>query len=270
LRPGDPLWAVRLDPDAGHPAANPWWRAIGDSREDPRVTESDVAEVDPAEIAVALDKWSLTFVGPGSAELSRIPERWTSIAISSDPETRHRIALALWNQSLLDLLPQFAEALRTRFVDVRVAITDDCPVLVYAARADNGRLACWVGYDPRSFGELPKFWDSFPEPLRVFLRDVHAGFVSWSRLAFGPARPRHMETLASLADSPEGVPDWDEEADILSTRLLQISSDGGILSYCLSPNLEPGQVALVYEGDIDPKDFGSELDDLMFSRLRRP
>jgi hypothetical protein len=234
------------------------------------VTEGNVAEVDPAEIAATLEKWSLTFISPDSAEPPRIPERWMPIAISSDPQTRHRTALALWNQDLLDLLPRFAEALRSRFVDVRVAITDDVPVLVYVARADNGEYVCWIGYDPRSFGDLPQFWDSFPEPLQVFLRNVHAGFVSWSRLAFGPARPRHMETLAALADSPEGVPDWDEEADILSTRLLQISTDGGILGYFLSPDIAPGQVALVYEGDIDPQDFGAELDKLLISRLRRP
>jgi hypothetical protein len=77
-----------------------------------------------------------------------------------------------------------------------------------------------------------------------------------------------MDTLANLSDWPEGIPDW--EADIASTRLLQISTDGGILCYCLSPDLAPGQVALVYEGDVDPQDFGAELDQLMMSRLRRP
>jgi hypothetical protein len=225
-----------------------------------------VAKIDPAE--TGLEKWSLTFVSPDSPELPRVPEQWLPIALSTDPETRRRTALALWNQSLLDLLPRFAEALHTRFVDVQVAITDDSAVLVYVAKANNGEYVGWVGYEPRSFGELPPFWDSFPEPLRVFLRDVHAGFVSGSRLAFGPVRPRHMETLADVSDWPEGIPDW--EADIASTRLLQITTDGGILSYCLSPDLAPGQIALVYEGDVDPQDFGSELDDLMMSRLRHP
>jgi hypothetical protein len=80
-------------------------------------------------------------------------------------------------------------------------------------------------------------------------------------------RPVHMQTIAEMADLPDGIPEWDEDAEIASTRLLVISSDGGLLYYCLSPDLDPGQVALVYEGDIDPKDFGSELDKLMMARL---
>ncbi|MEU7612573.1 hypothetical protein [Micromonospora sp. NPDC049204] len=223
---------------------------------------------DPVEVRVGLENWSLAFVGPDSAELSRIPAQWWPIARSTDPANRCRSAAALWNRGLLDLLPRFTEALRTRFVDVQAAITDDCPVLVYVGRADDGGSVGWVGYDPRSFGEPPPFWDSFPEPLRVFLREVHAGFVSGDRLSYGPVRPRHMETLADLSDWPEGIDGW--EADIESTRLLQISSDGGLLSYCLTLDLRPGQVALVYEGLVGAKDFGSELDELLTSRLRHP
>ncbi|GAB3814700.1 hypothetical protein [Micromonospora zhanjiangensis] len=228
-----------------------------------------MTEADPVEVAAALDGTPPTLVRPDSADLDRLPEPWLPIAHGTDPAARLATALALWNPGLLGLLPRFAEALRTRFVDVRTGIIDDCPVLLYAAPGDNGRLACWVGYDPGSFGDPPPFWDSFPEPLREFLRTVHAGFVSGSRLSYGPVRPRHMDTLADLSDWPDGIPDW--EADIASTRLLQLCTDGGgILSYCLSPDLDPGQVALVYEGDVDPQDLGPELDQLLMSRLRRP
>jgi hypothetical protein len=89
-----------------------------------------LAEIDPAEIGTGLDKWALTFVGPDRPSCRGYPSRGCP-SRSADPEVRHRTASGLWNQSLLDLLPRFAEALRTRFVDVRVAITDDVPVLVY-------------------------------------------------------------------------------------------------------------------------------------------
>ncbi|MBM0240276.1 hypothetical protein JNW88_29980 [Micromonospora sp. ATA32] len=74
------------------------------------------------------------------------------------------------------------------------------------AEDDDGDLASWVGYDPRSFGREPPFWGSFPEPLQVFLRDVHAGFASWDMMSFGPARPVDMETVADLAHSPDASP----------------------------------------------------------------
>jgi hypothetical protein len=124
-----------------------------------------------------------------------------------------------------------------------------------------------AGFDPRTFGEPPPFWQSFPQPLRVFLHEVHAGFIS-SGAGFGPLPPSHMQTLAKLADFPDGIPMWDEMAEIASTRLVLVASDGGLMRFCLSPDLTPGQVALVYEGDVDPQDLSTELDELMMSRLR--
>ncbi|MFC4535769.1 hypothetical protein [Sphaerisporangium dianthi] len=222
-----------------------------------------------AEIAETVAGLALTFVEPGSAEVTRFPESWRPIARSSDPAHRHRSALALWSREFLDLVPRFAGALETRFFDVRAGVTGDRPVLVYVAEAEDGGYVSWIGYDPRDFGEPPPFWESFPGPLRVFLREVHAGFVSGRQAAFGPARPVSMDTLANLADYPDGVPGW-EDAEMSTTRLVQIATDGGHLYYCLSPDLSPGEIALIYEGDIDRQDFSAQLDELMMSRLEDP
>jgi hypothetical protein len=224
-----------------------------------------VAHVDPAG---TLSDWGLRFADPGVDELSRIPERWRAVATAAQPRERREAALGLWNQGFLDLVPRFAEVLRTRLLDVRAYLADDHPVLVYVVASDGGGPVSWVGFDPGTFGEPPPFWDSFPEPLRVFLRDVHAGYVSSGDAGFGPLPPAQMQTLATLAGFPDGIPGWDEEAGIDSTRLVLVASDGGLLRLCLSPDLPPGQLALVYEGDVDPQDFGAELDQLMMSRLR--
>lgn len=225
-------------------------------------------ELDRAEVAGTLQGWTSDPVAAGAADSERLPDRWRPIVAAADPVQRCEIALGLWNDGFLDLVPRFAAVLRDRLVDVVPFFTADGPVLVYVVRADEGRVVSWVGYDPRTF-EQPQFWPAFPEPLQQFLRDVHPGFVSGARTAFGPVRPAQMLTLAEMADYPEGIPGWDEDADISSTRLLRISSDGGILFYCLSPDLSPGEVALVYEGDVDPRNLGIELDDLMVQRLQR-
>ncbi|GAA3649076.1 hypothetical protein GCM10022224_009820 [Nonomuraea antimicrobica] len=104
------------------------------------------------------------------------------------------------------------------------------------------------------------------KPLRVFLHEVHAGFISGMGAGYGPTRPAYMETLADLSGLPDD--DLDEEDELIaSTRLLVIATDGGHLQYCLSSDLAPGQVALAYEGDIDPQDLALRLDALMLSRL---
>jgi len=225
-----------------------------------------MTEPDTAAIAASLAGWSLAFVPPGSAEASRVPDQWQPIVSSVDAAERARTALALWNLEFLDLIPRFAAALATRLADVRVCLVGNSPALVYTMTSMKGDLVSWVGYDPRTFAE-PPFWDSFPPALRTFLTEVHAGFVSADGASFGPDRPRDMETIAERADFPDGVPGWDEDADIASTRLVIISSDGGILFYCLSPDLGPSRVALVYEGDIDPQDFGVQFDELMMAGL---
>jgi hypothetical protein len=214
-------------------------------------------------IEAALGELTVRLAPPGAA----VPPLWTDIVAATDPAERVRLAVARWNRDFLALIPTFADALRTRFVDVRHGTDGDLPVLVYVAESKSGGYVTWVGYDPATFGTEPKFWEHFPGPLRTFLRDVHAGFVSYSWMSFGPMRPDHMQTIAELADFPDGVPGFDDEAEIGSTRLLPLCNDGGLLYYCVSPELAAGRIALVYEGDVDPKDFGPEFDEMLTSRL---
>jgi hypothetical protein len=226
-----------------------------------------VTKIDADDIASTLEDWSLTLTDPGAAPPRGLPKRWQSVAASTDPAVRVESAYALWNPDFLALVPQFADALRRRFLDVRIGLTEDGLTMVYVARADSGGYVTWVGYDPATFGETPQFWDCFPGPLQTFLREVHAGFTSGSPLSYGPSRPRDMATLAERAGFPDGIPGWNDEADIDSTRLLQIAKDGGLLRFCVSPDVGPGEIALVYQGDIDPVELGPEFDKLMMSRL---
>ncbi|WP_406277222.1 hypothetical protein [Embleya sp. NBC_00896] len=216
-------------------------------------------------IADTLAAWPAAFATPDDAD--RVPPAWAPIAEAADPAERVRVALARWNDGFLDFVPKFAAALRTRCADVRVAFTGAEPVLVYVLEGPDGGPVSWVGHHPTAF-EQPPFWDEcFPAPVQDFLREVHAGFASQAPTSYGIAPPALMATLADLAGLPEGIPDWDEDADIASTRLLRVCGDSGSLDYCLSPDLPVGEVALVYQGDIDPQDFGAALDELMTRRL---
>src|SRR4051812_26557252 len=218
--------------------------------------------VSGAAILSTLENWSPVFAAVDPADAARLPARWRPILLSPDGPTRCQLALDLWNQSFLELVPRFAGTFRDRLVDTRAYLADGVPVLVYVATADEGGYVSWVGYDPRTFGEQPPFWDAVPAPVQVFLREVHAGFTSGSGLGYGPLRPAHMEIFAHMADWPEGIPGW-EDAAVASTRLLVIGMDEGLMYWCVSPDLGPGQVAVIYEGDVDPKDAGPELDELM-------
>ncbi len=224
-------------------------------------------EVTEPEIIGTLAPRPAVLVGSDPTELSRLPEQWVPIATGSDAAARRRTALGLWNPGFLDLVPEFAAALNTRFLDVRVAIVDGDPALVYVTRDGTGAAVSWLGLDPRTFGEPPTFWEIFPDPLRIFLREVHAGFVSGPEAAFGPLPPAYMRTLADDAGFPEGIPGWEQNAEIPSTRLVRIATNGWLLDYCLSPDLPPDTVALVYEGDVDPQELGPELDELMMKQF---
>jgi hypothetical protein len=222
-----------------------------------------VSLVDFAAIAATLPDHDLA---PVDTDLHRLPEQWQPIAAEADPATRLTLASALWNAPLLEVLPQFAAALQTRFTDVKPCIADGEFALLYVATGPDDRVRAWVGYDPAGFVE-PQFWGHFAEPLQTFLSHVHAGFTSGGPGAFGPMRPVHMETLAELAGEPDGVADWDEEQEIASTRLLLVASNGGMLRHCVSPDLPAGEVAIVYEGDIDPTAYGEALDELLMLRF---
>ncbi|MFG1779201.1 hypothetical protein ACGFIG_22600 [Micromonospora sp. NPDC049048] len=227
-----------------------------------------MSQPDLTAIAGTMPHADLTLVEEGSADLGRLPGRWRPIAAAAHPETRLAMALDLWNPALLDALPRFAAGLRERFVDARPCLADGEPALLYLALHPDGHLLSWTGLDPAGFVE-PQFWGHFPEPLRTFLREVHAGFTSGGYTAFGPVHPRHMQTVAEQAGEPDGLADWDEEQEIASTRLLLVASNGGMVNYCVSPDLEPGELAIVFEGDIDPTPYGEALDRLLVRRLER-
>ena len=68
---------------------------------------------------------------PGSVPAEPVPEQWRPILESDDAESRRLTALS-WNREFLDLVPQFAQALRTELADVRVGQLKGEAVLVYA------------------------------------------------------------------------------------------------------------------------------------------
>lgn len=227
---------------------------------------ADSSQGDLAAVTNTLLGLNLTLIEARSADLPRLPNQWQPIVPEADPQTRLAAALALWNAPLLEALPQFAGVLRTRFTDVRPCLADGEPGLLYLAKGRDGNQLCWIGLDPASFVE-PRFWEHFPEPLQMFLRHVHAGFTSVGPIDFGPMHPRYMQTIAEMAGDPDGLADWDEVQEIASTRLLRVTSNGGWVHYCVSPELETDQLAIVFEGDIDPTHYGTALDELLMRRL---
>jgi hypothetical protein len=228
--------------------------------------------VDIAELLGRLTRagWPLQLTQADSPEFARLPEQWRPIALAPDPEVRGAAALALWNEEFLDLIPTFAELFRARLLDVRACALPSTSVLLYVVEGSGDVPFVWVGGDPRRFGTPPRFWDSLPEPARTFLREVHAGFTAPDQDSFGLMHPADMETIAAMAGYPDGLPGW-TEADaaetkrIASNRLLRITKDSGNLLLCVSPDLPAGDAALVYEGDVDPQEFGPALDELMAS-----
>jgi hypothetical protein len=202
----------------------------------------------------------------GVGQLSRLPAQWHPIAASAEWRVRQEAALELWNHDFLDLVPGFAREFNERLVDIRPYFVGDEPALVYIARSDRRGLVSWVGYDPRGAADLPAV---VPAAVRGFLVGVHAGFVSGVDAGFGPTRPAALRTLAELAGFPDGIPGWDDDMEIPSTRLWCLATDGGQMRYCLSPDLPPGEVALVYQGDLEAMNLGVALDKLMTSRLTR-
>lgn len=207
---------------------------------------------------------SLSPIGPGSAASTELPEQWRPIAESADPVGRRTTALALWPRALLDLVPCFARRLPGELTDVRACLSDTGPVLLYEAGH-----ATWIGSDPRGFTAPPLFWDRLPRPARDFQREVHAAFTAPNGESYGLMHPAHLRTIAEIARSPAGIPGWDDVAAarpggrIASNRLLPVTRDSGNLWMCVSPDLPEGQVAMVYEGDVDPRDFTIAFDELI-------
>jgi hypothetical protein len=231
--------------------------------------------VELAEIVRILDEEEyaepLTLVPPGSAPAAPVPEQWRPILESDDAETRRLTALSLWNREFLDLVPQFAQELRTELADVRVGNQHGEAVLVYAFEHFDygGRVVtCWIGWDPATFGDAePAFYDCLPQPARAFYRQVHAGFTAPDWESFGPIRPKYLRTLAEIGHFTEGDSDLWEGQDIPWTRLLVVAITGTAY-YCVSPDLAPGLAIQVYESQPDdPEDFGPLLDKVMMKNF---
>ncbi|MDT5092577.1 MAG: hypothetical protein QOH60_1940 [Mycobacterium sp.] len=224
--------------------------------------------VETAEIEEALQRYPHSepvVLGPGP----QVPQAWRAIADSDDPEARRLSAVSLWNNEFLEIVPNFAAALRSKLADVRVGHIGNDAVLVYAfehfdAGGPDRYVLCWIGWDPALFtdAEVPLF-DAIPQQLQTFYRDVHAGFLDPEWLYYGPYQPRYLETYAKSVDFPEGVPGWPEE-DVDSTRLLVLAATGGNVYLCVSPDLPGGQALTVYDGVADePDDFSRLLDHTM-------
>lgn len=227
---------------------------------------------DGVDLGGLVERWGLELVTARSPALSRLPERWRDIACCRDAEERWLRAMALWNHDLLELLPRFARTVTTRLADVRTGLARGRALLVYAFDGAAGGHRVRLGWEPTDRTE-PALWPTVPAPLRTFLREVHAGFVADDGESCGPLPPRAMATMAEQLDEPAGSADWDdlaaEQGNPLSTRLLWIANNPGLIGYYVSPDLPPDRLAMIYEGDVDRRDFGTALDELLVSTLDR-
>lgn len=231
-----------------------------------------MAGIDEAALAAAArwDTKPISILAPSAQTRAAVPETWWPVAESTDPEERTRIAVQRWDDEFLDLIPRFAEALRTQLVDVRVAKHDwlDSPSLDYVLRTEDGELAVWVGEDPRTFGaNTPPFFESLPEPARAFLRQTHAGFTTWDGESCGFIAPRHMTTLAARWGDPDSndILEWEEEDYEFpgTQRLLFVTEGGSDATLCTSPDLPAGLAVTYFEPDFEVKPFGEALDQFM-------
>lgn len=228
-----------------------------------------MSEADLDRVVADLEEGPVEFPAAGTTGLAQLPPSWRPIAEEDRPADRREAALSLWNPDFLAAVPRFARALGDGLVDVRVCRLRGEWALAYIAAARTGEQITWIGWDPAGFGAArPVFWDALPEPLRAFLVDVHSGFTAPDGESFGLTRPGWMLTYAAWGGFDGPIPGWDDHGRIPSTELMFVTRDSGLLHYCVSPQLPPGSVALVYEGDIDVKpDITSELDQLMAERF---
>lgn len=213
--------------------------------------------------------WKL--VSPAASDLRQLPRRWLPLVTASDPVQRCAHALSLWNSDFGQMLPRFNRIFPERLTDVRAFARDfqngDTQfVLVYfAGRDDYGKQALWFGWDPALYvASMPDFFARFPQPVRSFLRTVHAGFTAQDWESYGITRPDSWESFEGYDWFPDRL---HEETGVDPAHLMWFTRDAGQLYYCINTDLPPGQVTLAYEGDVDPpKDFAEELDSLMAER----
>lgn len=228
-----------------------------------------MSEPDLDRIAADIGDGPITFPTPGAPGPAQLPPQWRPIAEAVRPADRCEAALALWNPDFLAAVPRFTRALTDNLIDVRVCQLRGDWTLAYIAATPTGEQIAWIGWDPADFGpSRPVFWETLPEPLRGFLENVHAGFTAPDGESYGFTCPSGMLTYAAWGGFEGPIPGWDDDGRISSTQLMFVTRDSGLLHYCVSPDLPPGSVALVYEGDVDVKpDIARELDQLMTGRI---
>ncbi|MFQ6331210.1 hypothetical protein ACLMAL_34450 [Nocardia sp. CWNU-33] len=222
-------------------------------------------EIGLAEIIDALRPAVADLVEPGSPAAAHVPARWQAIARATWPQDRRELALALWNLDFLNVLPRFVAVLDEFLVDVRVALLRGDWVLLYILRGEYQPPVIRIGWDPSTFGaDEPPFFDCLPEPLRAFLRTVHAGFTAPEGESFGPLRPRDMITYAELGVGHAVVHNWDADVEISPNRVMLIADAISGIRYCVSPDLPAGTIGFELGGNIDsPQPFDSTFDTFM-------
>ncbi|MEV3964280.1 hypothetical protein AB0M34_25910 [Nocardia sp. NPDC050193] len=220
--------------------------------------------VDFARVVAEFGAGSALLVEPGSSAAAHVPPHWARIAGAGDARVRCAAAVALWNLDMFELVPRFGAVLAECLDDVRVCLLRGDWVLLYALRRPFQPHEFRIGWDPATFGaDVPRHWDALPEPLRVFLGMVHAGFTDLDGISFGPARPRDMQTYDELGLA-EAVHNWDTGERIPGDRAMLIAKGLGDTNYFASPELPGDTVGWEYGGDMErPMDFGRTFDDLM-------
>lgn len=218
-------------------------------------------------VATLFQPRSLLLLTTDSPAVVDLPAGWREIVQSTDAAVRCSSALQRWSASFVARTPSFMAEFRSRLADVRVAELGGEIVLVYVAHDLDDELIGWVGLDPRTYVN-PPYADRFPAWLLEFLREVHAGFTAPDGESYGPMVPRSMETLAERLGAPDGFDDWDDGAEIPSTRLLFVTTEDHYLDYYVSPDLPAESIGIVFEGDLDAEDFAPELDRVMTAQFK--
>nr|WP_156059028.1 hypothetical protein [Nocardia rhamnosiphila] len=220
--------------------------------------------VDFARVVAEFGAGSALLVEPGTSAAAHVPAHWAPIAGARDSRARSAAAVALWNLDMFELVPRFGAVLAECLDDVRVCLLRGDWVLLYALRKPFQPHEFRIGWDPETFGaDVPRHWDALPEPLRVFLGMVHAGFTDLDGVSFGPTRPRDMQTYDELGLA-ESVRNRDTDERIPGDRAMLIAKGLGDTNYFASPDLPVDTVGWEYGGDMErPMDFGRTLDDLM-------
>jgi len=239
-----------------------------------------MTDIDLTEIRTKLEgrgQRSASIIEPGSAQAANALAAWRPIAQSGDPEERRLRALALWNREFLARIPQYAEVLRTKLLDVRVGtLSDEGAILIYLFSESDPVESMMIGWDPAGReAHQPMFWESIPAPARAFLQHTHAGYNNardWE--SGGLLRPADMTTPAQYWNQPDGVDGWFENywpdcEPIDSRRMLYVASPKPSYMLCTTPDAPAGTGLVYYDNEINKVDFFDELDRILLAGASR-